>query len=67
MGGRRRKQGRPRSIRQLRIEVVRKPEDQIDQHALSLALLAFHRQLMERRNQLADQAAADTTDDSKII
>jgi hypothetical protein len=70
MAGRRRKQGRPRAIRRIRIEAIRRPESEIDQHALALALIAFHRQLVRRREALtqqqaaahAEQAAPDNTD-----
>jgi hypothetical protein len=56
--GRHRKQGRPRAIRRIRIEAVRCPESEIDQHALALALIAFHRQLVRRREALTQQQAA---------
>lgn len=58
MGRRRRKQGRPRAIRRIHIEAVRRPESEIDQHALALALIAFHRQLVRRREALTKQQAA---------
>lgn len=57
MGRRRRKQGRPRAIQRIRIEAVRRPENEIDQHALALALIAFHRQLVRRREALTQQQA----------
>jgi hypothetical protein len=52
---RRRKQGRPRTIRRVRISVIPRAEDEIDQHALALALLAFQQQLDAQRAKLNEK------------
>ena len=55
---RHRKQGRPRTIRRVRISVIPRAEDEIDQHALSLALLAFQKQLDVQRAKLNEKQAS---------
>lgn len=52
MAKRKHKQGRPRAIRRVRIRVVRRPESEIDQHALALALIDFYRQIQANRAKL---------------
>jgi hypothetical protein len=52
MAGRRRKQGRPRTIRRVRIRVARRPESEIDQHALALALIGMYRQIKAEEAKL---------------
>jgi hypothetical protein len=55
---RHRKQGRPRTIRRVRISVIPRAEDEIDQHALALALLAFQQQLDAQRVKLNEKQAS---------
>ncbi|MCI1712659.1 hypothetical protein [Bifidobacterium tibiigranuli] len=51
MAKRRRKQGRPRAVPRVWIEVVRRPEDEIDRHALALALIDFYRKLEAKKRE----------------
>jgi len=57
MPRRNRKPGRPQAIKKVWVEVARKPEDEIDQRELSLALIAFTRSLERRRRELARRQA----------
>lgn len=59
MAKRRRKQGRPRAVGRVRVRVVRRPESEIDRHALALALIDFYRQLQANRAKL-EQSPAET-------
>jgi len=42
------RRGRPQAVKRIRLQVVRRPEEQIDQRRLSLALIALERGIRER-------------------
>lgn len=60
MAKHRRRTGRPRAVRKVRIHVMRRPEDAIDRHALALALLAFHRQIIQLEQSAPSGCAPPT-------
>ena len=43
MARRNRKKGRPQAVKRVWVEVIRRPEEEIDQRQLSLALIAMQR------------------------
>jgi len=47
MPRRNRPRGRPQAVKRVRLDVVRRPEDQIDRRQLALALIALQRSLRD--------------------
>ena len=53
------RRGRPQAVKRIRLQVIRRPEEQIDQRRLSLALIALERGIRE------DATAAKTEEGSR--
>ena len=59
------KGGRPQAVKKIRLDVVRRPEDQIDRRQLALALIALSRSI--DRNDIDDRATGDDSDRAPVM